>query len=65
MVPIQGNPGVLDCQTDTDITWHYLTLAYSDFDFCTWSEDDYYGHYWLEKRYGVRLSHPCFALPWG
>ena len=27
------------------------TWAYRDFDFRTWSEDDYYGHYWLEKQY--------------
>ena len=48
---------VVDCQTETGITWHYLALACRDFDFCTWSEDDYYGHYWLEK-----LSHPLFFL---
>ena len=29
---------------------YYLALAYSDIDFCSWSEDDYYGHYLLEKR---------------
>ena len=29
---------------------YYLELAYSDIDFCSWSEDDYYGHYLLEKR---------------
>ena len=45
------NPLVVDCQTETGITWHYLAMAYRDIDFCVWSEDDYSGHYWLEKQY--------------
>ena len=53
MMSMECNPWVVDCQTDTGITWHYLALAYSDFDFRTWSEDDYYGHsvaFWLKPR---------------
>ena len=41
----------VDCQTATGITWHYLAMAYWNVDFCGWSEDDYFGHYWLEKKY--------------
>ena len=48
---------VVDCQTDTR---HYLVLAYSDIDFCSWSEDDYYGHYLLEKRNWRALG--CLTL---
>ena len=29
----------------------FLAMAYWNVDFCCWSEDDYSGHYWLEKKY--------------
>ena len=41
----------VDCQTATGITWLYLAMASWNIDLCGWSEDDYSGHYWLEKKY--------------
>ena len=35
----------------TGITWLYLAMASWNIDLCGWSEDDYSGHYWLEKKY--------------
>ena len=40
----------VDCQTATGITWDFVAMAYWNIDFCCWSEDDYSGHCWLEKK---------------
>ena len=39
---------------------YYLAPAYSDIGFWSWSEDDYYGHYLLEKRNWRALG--CLTL---
>ena len=41
-------------------------MAYWNVDFCGWSEDDYFGHYWLEKKYWRALGcfTPSFSHVW-